>query len=221
AVRHPLFGVGPGNWPVEYPAHAARHDPSLSDTDGGMTTNPWPSSDWIAFIAERGPAAAVLLGIVSLMIALAAFRQLRSGESPEEAAALLAMLAGVAITGALDAVLLLGLPTLLVWTAIGALWRAGVPPASRGTSRAAVLLAITITALGAIRSAAQLTAMEIYATTGDRASLQRAARIDPGNYRLQLRLAQIGGRQRCDHARTAHALFPSADEAASLNRRCR
>jgi O-antigen ligase len=236
ALRHPLLGVGPGNWPVEYPAHAARHDPSLSDTDGGMTTNPWPSSDWIAFIAERGLAAAVLLGIVFLTIAMSAFRQLRGGDGAEEAAALLATLAGVGITGAFDAVLLLALPTFLVFPAIGALWRAGVPPASRrasspgGTAARDVprlaggtpaLLAITLTALGAVRSAAQLTAMEIYATTSDRASLEQAARIDPGNYRLQLRLARMGGRRRCEHARAAHALFPGADEAASLERRCR
>ena len=89
-------------------------------------------------------------------------------------------------------------------------------PAYSGTP--ALLL---IAALGVWRSGAQLVAMEIYATASDRASMQQAARIDPGNYRIQLRLARMGGRQRCEHARAAHALFPSADEAASLSRRCR
>lgn len=218
AARHPLLGVGPGNWAVEYPSHAARNDPSLSDNDGGITTNPWPSSDWIAFLAERGLGATMLLAFVLLVIAHGAFRQLRT-EHALPAAALLGLLAGTAITGGLDAVLLLGLPTLLVWTAIGALWTP--PPDHRFLPRAATLAVIALAGTGVWRSAAQLTAMELYATSSDRASMQQAARIDPGNYRVQLRLARMGGRQRCEHARAAHALFPSADEAASLSRRCR
>jgi O-antigen ligase len=222
AARHPLLGVGPGNWAVEYPSHAARRDPSLSDTDGGMTTNPWPSSDWIAFLAERGLGATMLLALVFLFIALGAFRQLRlslDAEHALHAVALIGLLLGTGITGGLDAVLLLGLPTLLVWTAIGALWTP--PPDQRFLPRIAAAAIIAIAALGVARSIAQLTAMEIYATSHDRASLERAAGIDPGNYRVQLRLARLGGRQRCEHARAAHALFPSADEAAALSRRCR
>ena len=69
AAAHPILGVGPGNWPVDYPGHAARYDPSLDNNEAGMTTNPWPSSDWVAFISERGFAAAVLLGIAMILIA--------------------------------------------------------------------------------------------------------------------------------------------------------
>ncbi|HEV7838702.1 MAG TPA: O-antigen ligase family protein, partial [Gemmatimonadaceae bacterium] len=60
SVRHPIFGVGPGNWPVEYGLFAPRDDRSL--TDEGTTANPWPSSDWVAFMSERGfvPAIALL-----------------------------------------------------------------------------------------------------------------------------------------------------------------
>ena len=64
-------------------------------------------------------------------------------------------------------------------------------------------------------------AMDIFATHSDRASLLRAAQIDPGNYRLQLRLARMGGRTRCEHARAAHALFPTARAAADAARGCR
>ena len=63
--------------------------------------------------------------------------------------------------------------------------------------------------------------MDIYATHSDRASLVRAAQIDPGNYRLQMRLARMGGRARCEHARAAHALFPTALAAAAETRGCR
>ncbi len=54
SVRHPLLGVGPGNWAVDYPRFAANDDPSLSDD--GMTSNPWPSSDWMTFCSPMGCA---------------------------------------------------------------------------------------------------------------------------------------------------------------------
>ena len=59
---------------------------------------------------------------------------------------------------------------------------------------------------------AQIAAMETYALTNTRALLGLASRIDPGNYRLHLK---IGGRE---HDCRAAALFPYAYEAA---RRCR
>ena len=46
---------GPGNWAVVYPKFASHGDPSLG-TDG-MTANPWPSSDWMTFLSERGLVA--------------------------------------------------------------------------------------------------------------------------------------------------------------------
>ena len=58
--------------------------------------------------------------------------------------------------------------------------------------KVAVLAILVLCAAGVYRSAAQLMAMDIFATRSDRASLSNAARIDPGNYRLQLRLARIG-----------------------------
>ena len=54
-AAHPFLGVGPGNWGVVYPKFAAPNDPSI-DLDDGMTSNPWPSSDWIA-IARRARRA--------------------------------------------------------------------------------------------------------------------------------------------------------------------
>ncbi len=207
AARYPLLGVGPGNWPVVYPAHSARNDPSMNESEPGMTFNPWPSSDWISFVAERGLAAAVVIALAFLGIAGAGFR------SPDHllAATLLAILAAVVVEGLFDAVLLLAVPTLIVWTAFGAL----LPPPSavRGPRLAFVLIVLAISAMGVARSTAQLVAMEMYVT--HRSSLERASQIDPGNYRIHLRLAQ-----RCEHARAAHTLFPNAEEARSLSRRC-
>jgi O-antigen ligase len=223
AAAHPLFGAGPGNWPVEYPRHAPRNDRSVNQSEPGTTFNPWPSSDWVAFVAERGPAAAIVLAVAVALLALTAIRRALSAEDCEEAlasVALVAMLIATVIAGAFDAVLLLGLPTLLVWSAAGALWvPSGAPRA--GTVRGLVLLAtIFIAGAAAVRSTAQLVAMEVYATREDRQSLKRAAMIDPANYRLRLRLARGWKKGRCEHALAARALFPNADAAHDLARGC-
>ncbi|HEU4886593.1 MAG TPA: O-antigen ligase family protein [Thermoanaerobaculia bacterium] len=221
ALRHPILGVGPGNWAVEYPEHAARHDPSLSDSEGGATSNPWPSSDWVAMVAERGPVAAVLLALAFLSMFADAVKQLRTAVDVDEgllAATLLGVIVGAGVTGMFDAVLLLAVPTFLVWAALGAL---SVPTAAVPARRIIPIILIVIAGLGAARSSMQLIAMQIYATRGDRASLTRAAWIDPGNYRVRLRLARMGRRQqRCEHALAARALFPHADAARDASRGC-
>lgn len=80
------------------------------------------------------------------------------------------------------------------------------------------MVAIALSAIGAVRSASQLVGMEMYAKN---TSLQLASRIDPASYRLRLRLAQSGNRkERCGHARAAHALFPNAEAARALSRGC-
>ncbi len=223
----PLLGVGPGNWPVEYPEHAARRDPSLDRQEPGTTSNPWPSSDWVAFVAERGPAAAILLALVLLGIAAGGARRLVGARDADEglaAAALLATVVAAGVAGAFDAVLLLALPTLLVWTALGALGDPEVErPAVSGSLLPAFALVVVALAagVGAARSAAQLAAMGVYATRSNPGALERASRIDPGSYRLRLRLARSGNRrERCRHARAAHALFPNAEAARELRRGC-
>lgn len=208
AASHPLFGVGPGNWAVEYPEHAQRNDPSLDPSTPGMTFNPWPSSDWVAFIAERGFAAALLLAFVFVSFVL-------SGIRTEEGAALVATAIAAGVAGAFDAVLLLGLPTLLVWTTLGAL---SEPAAAKPRKWVAVLI-LAIAALGVTRSASQLIGMEVFSTRSDHASLERAASIDPGNFRLRLRLARSGKRaERCIHAEAARALYPHSSAATNLTR---
>jgi O-antigen ligase len=199
AVLHPLFGVGPGNWPVEYPRNVRGDDPSLNESEPGTTMNPWPSSDWVAFASERGLFTALTLVLALLGIAFTKDATLR------------AVLAAAVVAGMFDAVLLLAAPTLLVFAALGALTPAEVRDSGFGIRDSMVIVLILLSALGAARSTAQLIAMGVYSTRGDRPSLAQAAQIDPGNYRLQLRLARMGKReQRCAHGRAAHALFPAA-----------
>jgi O-antigen ligase len=196
AARNPILGVGPGNWPVEYPDHAARNDPSMDD--GNMTFNPWPSSDWIAFLSERGVVATLLLAVALLGIAL-------KSKDP----ALWAVLAAAIVTGLFDAVLLLALPGFIVWAALGALGGSGGEAPAAVVPWPLTLLLILVSLAGTARSAAQIAAMEMYATG---TNLELASRIDPGNYRIHMRLARD-----CDHALAARALFPHATAA----RRCR
>jgi hypothetical protein len=118
-----------------------------------------------------------------------------------------------------DAVLLLAVPAFLVWAAIGALWVPNDTP--RRSLRPAFVAALVLSAIGTIRSATQLVSNGIYSNRSDRASLSRAALLDPGNYRIHLRLARTGRQgERCAHARAAHALYPAAAEAAGASRAC-
>lgn len=226
AVHSPLLGVGPGNWPVDYPRFVPRSDPSMNPSVPGMTFNPWPSSDWMAIVSERGFLAAILWIAIVIAIAASALRRIFAAQQPSDgldAAALLATLAAAVVAGLFDAVLILPLPSLLVWTSIGVLYddEGAGEGARRHTFMMGYFAILAICAAGAVRSAAQLDAMQIYASSTTRAALERAVHIDPGSYPLHLRLARAGARRdRCAHARAAHALFPYADGARNLDARC-
>jgi O-antigen ligase len=69
AADHPAIGVGPGNWAVDYPKYTFRGDPAF-DPDDFIPTNPWPSSDWVALLAERGPLALVAVLILGAALAV-------------------------------------------------------------------------------------------------------------------------------------------------------
>jgi O-antigen ligase len=229
-AKNPLLGVGPGNWAVEYPGHAAPGDPSMSGGQPGTTSNPWPSSDWVAFLSERGAPGALFLGLALLGLAAAGVRRLIDARDDDEAlvaATLLATVVAVLVAGLFDAVLLLALPTMLVWAALGALWSPAErsPDSPASTFNVIALIAVTLlSGAGAMRGAGQLAAMTIYANQPTTAGLDRAARLDPGNYRLHLRIAQrsqgANRDRRCRHARAAQALYPSARAARDLTRGC-
>jgi len=234
AVRHPLFGVGPGNWAAEYPTRAPSSDPSMNESDPGMTMNPWPSSDWVAFVAERGPVATLLLGLFFLGVIRLGFRQLFSAPVADDAlaaATLLGVVAGALVSGLFDAVLMNAVPAYIVFAAIGALTSTAPPNVAPPSVAPAILppkrsnmplflALILVSAVGAYRSASQLIGMDLYTTARSRAQLEHGSQIDPGNFRLHLRLAR-GGKTRCAHALAAHALYPSAQIAKQLARGCR
>jgi O-antigen ligase len=231
SLEHPLLGVGPGNWSLDYPRHAPRDDPSFSRGDG-TTANPWPSSDWMAWLSERGIPAMVLLGLAFFGIvvgALADWGRAKTTEQSLAATALLATLIVTVIVGAFDAVLLLPTPTYFAWSILGALSPPSRPRAvfmlsatARLRAMAAVLL---LGALVVYRSTAQLGAMSVYSTGPDLDAHEQASRIDPGNYRIHMRLAEVHARQgRCDrakrHAQRAQKLLPSAPAPRRIVAEC-
>ena len=232
AITHPVLGVGPGNWAVVYPKVAPKSDPSL-DTDDGMTANPWPSSDWAAFLSERGVPATICLALALLGLLVAAARAATQATSDGRADRLMLALAlaatvlAIVAVGAFDAVLLLPAPSLIAWSILGAL--AGSlepPPAARGDirlgdtmRRIVIVVVVAAGAVTIVRSASQVVAMALYVAatrTGvNDHTLELATRIDPGNYRIQLRLAESYAHDRsCARARphvaAARALFPNA-----------
>jgi hypothetical protein len=230
SLDHPLLGVGPGNWPVRYPEYAAAGDPSLDPSAPGATSNPWPSSDWVAFFAERGfPAALLMLAAAGMMMMAAARRVTRARDTDEglQSAALVATLVAAGVAGAFDAVLLLALPTLLIWLTLGLLYppepaAAPRPPAKRDGGLLIALLML-LSLVGAVRSGSQIFSMAAY-TSESSAWMRRAATVDPGNYRLQLRLARSGGGRsrevRCEHGLAARSLFPNARAARNAAEGC-
>lgn len=228
---HPILGVGPGNWAAEYPAVASRDDPSLADATG-MASNPWPSSDWIAALSERGiPATLALLALVVILV-VNSWRGWRDSVSSSRDR--LAALAGgsVVLVGALegmfDAVSLLAFPSVLIWASAGALIPAG-RPVRRGTAagRGRVYLAgaVAVVWLGFVAMAAsKIHAMRLY-SQGTLESVRAAATYDPESYRIQLRAAELlAARGMCrlayHHAMQARSLFPHASAPRAILARC-
>ena len=230
AERHPVLGVGPGNWPVYYPLFMSPGDPSF-DADDIIPTNPWPSSDWMAMASERGFVALALLMLTGATIALGAWARVRRGERHVPAVtdlAIVATLLAIAVVGAFDAVLLLPVPTLFAWTIVGALASSARPireiPLTSRSRRNLMIAVAVVGALFVARGAAQTIAMSVF-DGGERKAMERAATLDPGSYRIRMLLGRAWARAgRCDraipHAKAARDQFPHHPAPVQLLRAC-
>lgn len=230
AASNPVFGVGPGNWPVEYVSFAPEGDRSL--TDDGMTANPWPSSDWVAFISERGfiPTAALLSAFLILFFtSLRRWSELENGDAVLAQCVLAGTIVATIVVSAFDVVLLLAAPSLLVWSILGAtsgIRRSvkDVELSSRtlGVAAAALLIA---SLLAVARSVTQTMAMSAVGRGGMTAGWVTGALWDPGSYRINYRVAELYSRRgRCSfarpYARQAVSLFPHSPQARRIVRSC-
>ena len=221
SLAHPVLGVGPGNWPVIYPKFAPANDPSLSDATG-MASNPWPSSDWVAALSERGIAAFLAMAaFVALLLGGALKVRYDGARAPDER---LAALAGggivliAAIEGGFDAVLLLPTPSIVVWAAAGALLSAGTAhnESARFTARRLALAGVftAFTYLSCAFAGRRMQAMRLY-EIGTSAAIEAAVVKDPGSYRIRMRAADYYlSNGQCAkaraHALVARDLFPSS-----------
>ena len=230
AAAHPVFGVGPGNWPVRYARFAPASDPSL--TDDRMTANPWPSSDWVAFISERGVVAAfALLAAFGLLLLKACRRWAALGSSDAVLAkvAVVGTITATLVVSAFDAVLLLAAPAFLVWSVLGAASGVGrrgrdvtFPRAACAT---AIVVMLAVVASSTVRSATGIAAIVTVGNGATRAGWIGAAALDPGSYRINLRVAELyAGRGQCAsaraYARRALGLFPNAPAPRQVLSRC-
>jgi hypothetical protein len=214
---------------VRYPKFAPVSDKSFADN--GMTANPWPSSDWVAFLSERGAVATVsLLAFFAAMF----FGSLRKWKSiPDNEGVLLRIALATTIVAAIvvslfDAVLLLAAPAFLVWLIIGAASSAPQiqpSPESPKGMRSILLTFLVMAVLDVARSATQVTAMWNVGAGGRTAGWVAGAIWDPGSFRINQRVAELyANRGQCAKARpyirTARALFPSSPMARRTARRC-
>lgn len=229
ARDHAVLGVGPGNWQVYYPLYTTPGDPAY-DWGDPIPTNPWPSSDWMALLAERGVLATLCLAAALGGLMFVGWRRSRTHHTGAEGLAGLAMVSVVLVTivaGAFDAVMLLATPTIILWTAAGAL-----QPTPRrlitvpeGAARGIMWGAIGLGSLFAARSVLTALAILVAGNGTSRTGLVWASRLDPGDYRLHMLLARKpGGRGACaavrEHAADANELFPYHEAPRRALRAC-
>jgi O-antigen ligase len=230
AAAHPVFGVGPGNWPVEYVRFAPAGDRSIADD--GMTANPWPSSDWVAFISERGFVPTIALVAAFLILFFRALRRWSDIQDPDAVLAqcvLAGTIVATMVVSAFDVVLVLAAPAFIVWSILGAASGVRIPPRELKVSSstlglaAAALLIFSLVATA--RSITQTIAMTSVGRGGMTAGWVSGAMWDPGSYRINLRVADLYYRRgHCSVARgyahRAVSLFPNSPAAKRIVRGC-
>jgi O-antigen ligase len=232
---NPVFGVGPGNWPVRYVQYAPRGDKSL--TEDGTTANPWPSSDWVAFVSERGLIASLaLLGAFAALFlgSIRKWKEVPDGDAVLLKITLAATITATMVVSCFDAVLMLAAPSLLVWGILGAAsggTRSVMPQWGREVDlspkawKSLAAISLFIVALSVARSATQTASMTIIGRGGQTANWVRGADWDPGSYRINAKVAELYARRgKCakarPYARHAADLFPSAALPKRVLRKC-
>lgn len=162
-----------------------------------------------------------LLGVFAVLFygSLRKWVELESGEAVIAQLVLAGTIIATMVVSAFDVVLLLGAPSLLVWSVLGA--TSGIRHEGRDaklSSRAwgfagAGLLLVTV--LSTARSGAETVAMITVGRGGKTAGWVNGAELDPGSYRINLRVADLYYRRgHCGiargYARRAGGLFPHA-----------
>lgn len=199
AAAHPLLGTGPGSWQFVYPEFSEYFDPSM-DYSTGLPMNPWPSSDWLAILSERGLMAFIIFSLLLLTLLRGAWRNLSLAAEADgcfRAIALAATIAVAVVVGCFDAVLMMPAPSFIMWAALGALTPA-LPEvrvvALSSEKRRTLLIAVSVLGFAAVlRGATQVAAMAIANRARGLSRVTLAARLDPSNTRIRQRLESMHG----------------------------
>lgn len=233
--QNPLWGVGPGNWSVVYPAYAPEDDPSV--VRGAFYPGPQtPRSDVLPLVAEWG-AVGVGLGIVFLTVVGARIAHLLA--SRHEGARMNGVLAlGVSLAatmlGLFDSILRVA-PTVVLLALLAGLAlgqgevEAGLGRADSSRPRCAwkaVWGVYAVLSLAFARSAAQdVNALRIINSVASTKDLARAVQVAPNNVEARGLLSYVlVSAGRCDlampHLTRAAQLQPLSLFFTALQERC-
>src|SRR5262249_44591869 len=141
--------------------------------------------------------------------------------------ALVGTLAAAIVVGSFDAALIVAVPAYFVWTLAGTLAplsdraifsRPWLRPVALGATVVFGIVAVT-------RSAGMLAAIATFSANSRISTVERAARFDPGSYRIHVKLAEAYvARGECarakPQARAARALLPNAAEPKRVLAEC-
>jgi len=233
---HPWFGVGIGNWSVDYPAFL---DPQIDPefrTYRGRPHDRMATSDAVTIAAEGGLTAVVLALVfagVTLARPAARLATNRVARPDLEAhlrwAGAVSTLAAALTLAAVDNLILVQ-PTAFVFAAALA-WFTSTPRPNMEDSGGArrhwywVALAVVVGGTCVVRLALQNLAAWAYASGVSTERLEQLAFLDRGEYWLHIQLAfDWSDRGECDragvHARLAATLYPNVAEPRTVEASC-
>ncbi len=220
---NPLLGTGAGNWVVHYPRVTRPGDPGFAGADP-IPTNPWPSSDWVALLVERGAMAVFLLMLAGAVFLRDTCRDGLNGNGVR-AVTTLAVVGATLVVSLLDAVMQTAVPALLVPLLLGALApddrTAGPSPTTPGRERALVTGLLLLVSLGILRTGMEWAAIRHAGSDRSTERLEQALRFDPWNYRIRVMLVQRGScPQRRRHLRVLEELLPWHPVVRATRSRC-
>jgi hypothetical protein len=234
--RHPLSGVGPGNWSVVYPAYASADDPSVML--GAYYPGPQiPRNDILTLVAEWGIVGVGVGLTFFLALAERTWRLLASGERRASSAGSIVFGVSLVATliGIFDSVIRVAPTVVLVALIVGV--ALGDGEAAGGLRRAenngwrrytwkALLGACTVISFVLARSAAEdfraLRIINSFSTVND---LAHAVSVAPNNVEARALLSFVlVGAGRCDlavpHISRAARLQPFSLLIARFQEKC-
>lgn len=224
---HPVLGVGPGNWTVEYGKYASSGDPSY-DNRFLVPTNRLPHGDWLGIAAEDGIVALLIVMALAVCIVMNVSHKAQAAGERRTALVCFATLAGAITMGLFDPVVLTPASCFLLAVVLGTCAPRVTRPSYRSTPilrSSAIAVGLFILSESTIFSVRQAWAQYAVEQTPSIHNLEKATRWDRGDFLSRMRLAQYWrSKQRCDlvryYAGEAFKLRPTAFSAANLLKDC-